>query len=92
MSAPECLRSADAAEPLSSESLAVEVHGTHCGGCHLRLPPALLQQLRRNEDALGCPHCRRPLTAGAPTPQLKAAGPHCGSPIQRKRRRRSRGI
>jgi hypothetical protein len=35
------------------------VRGAHCGGCHLRLPPRLLQQIRRNGNAVGCPYCGR---------------------------------
>lgn len=35
------------------------VRGAHCGGCHLRLLPRLLQQIRRSGSVIGCPHCGR---------------------------------
>ncbi len=37
----------------------VEVRGSHCGGCNLRLTPQLACAIRRGEDLLACPHCRR---------------------------------
>ena len=37
----------------------VEVRGSHCGGCHLRLTPQLANEIRRGASLLPCPHCRR---------------------------------
>ncbi len=37
----------------------VELRGAHCSGCHLRLTPRLVYQIRRGEGLLACPHCHR---------------------------------
>lgn len=55
------------------------VRGAHCGGCHLRLLPRLLQRIRRNGSVIGCPHCGRLLfhealsSPGAPDERGEAA-------------------
>jgi hypothetical protein len=37
----------------------VPVHGAHCGGCNLRLPPQVDSSIRRRQSLCPCPHCRR---------------------------------
>lgn len=44
----------------------VEVRGTHCSGCCLRLPPQLGSSIRRRQSLCLCPHCRRILYMSAP--------------------------
>jgi len=48
-------------------------HGA-CGGCHLGLPPAALQESRRREKLLVCDGCGR-LLVQPPEPAAGAAGP-----------------
>ncbi|MGE5413191.1 MAG: C4-type zinc ribbon domain-containing protein [Syntrophomonadaceae bacterium] len=67
------------------------VRGAHCGGCHLRLLPRLLQQIRRNGSVIGCPHCGRLLfhealssPGGADERRDSARDPGSGDPAERR--------
>ncbi len=37
----------------------VEMRGGYCGGCNLRLPPQLDNQVRGEKNLFACPHCHR---------------------------------
>ena len=37
----------------------VPVEGGICGGCHMRLPPSVAQNILKNEDLVSCDHCGR---------------------------------
>jgi predicted nucleic acid-binding Zn-ribbon protein len=37
----------------------VHVHDGTCGGCHLKVQPQLVSEIRRQDTLLTCPHCQR---------------------------------
>jgi hypothetical protein len=49
----------DALGRVGRRPVVVQVHGGHCGGCYLRLPPQLDSVIRRRQSLCLCPHCRR---------------------------------
>ena len=53
----------DALDRIGRRPVLVQVHGAHCGGCYLRLPPQLEASIRRRQSLCPCPHCRRLLYA-----------------------------
>lgn len=53
----------DALGRVGRRPVLVPVHGAHCGGCYLRLPPQLDSSIRRRQSLCPCPHCRRLLYA-----------------------------
>ena len=52
----------------------VAVRSSHCGGCHLRIPPQLDSAIRRRESLSVCPHCRRLLYPTPPSAVQEPAG------------------
>ncbi|MCC7008703.1 MAG: hypothetical protein IT184_07795 [Acidobacteria bacterium] len=52
----------------------VSIDGDICAACHVRLRPAVAQQIRRNEDIVQCDSCQRILYA-VPKPAPPAAAP-----------------
>jgi uncharacterized protein len=51
-----------------------------CLGCRLQIPPQLIAQVKRSEDLLLCPYCRRilywegePVAEGSPTAEGKSS-------------------
>lgn len=44
-----------------------------CGGCRMRVPPQLIQQLHRNIDIVFCPSCHRALCVSAETLSARPA-------------------
>ena len=51
-----------------------EMRAGHCTACHVRLRPAVEQQVRRNEDLVQCDSCQR-LLYFVPAPRAAAAPP-----------------
>ncbi len=45
-----------------------EIKERTCSGCQLQLPPQLISEVKRGEDLLTCPYCRRMLYWGGQTP------------------------
>jgi predicted nucleic acid-binding Zn-ribbon protein len=39
----------------------VQLHEGTCGGCHLKVQPQLVSEIRRQETLITCPHCQRML-------------------------------
>jgi predicted nucleic acid-binding Zn-ribbon protein len=39
----------------------VQVYEGTCGGCHLKIQPQLVSEIRRQETLITCPHCQRML-------------------------------
>jgi hypothetical protein len=39
----------------------VQVYEGTCGGCHLKIQPQLVSEIRRQETLMTCPHCQRML-------------------------------
>jgi predicted nucleic acid-binding Zn-ribbon protein len=37
----------------------VQVYEGTCGGCHLKVQPQLVSEIRRQETLVACPHCQR---------------------------------
>lgn len=52
-----------------------ELHGEICAACHVRLRPAISQQIRRNADIVACESCQRILYAPPPAPAADQAAP-----------------
>lgn len=74
----------DALERFHRRPVVVPVRRSHCGGCHLRVPPQLESLLRRNPALMACPHCQRLLylpredraeSASAPSSKAASARP-----------------
>jgi predicted nucleic acid-binding Zn-ribbon protein len=65
------------------------VHGAHCGGCHMRVPPQLGVFVRRSQSVCSCPHCRRLLYFAAPAAESERGnGPErhaAGTPVRGRR-------
>lgn len=58
----------------------VEVRGSHCGGCNLRLTPQIAREIRRGDGLLACPHCRRLLCRETRSDAFESDGPMTSRP------------
>jgi predicted nucleic acid-binding Zn-ribbon protein len=58
----------------------VEVRGELCGGCHVRVMPKLIQQVRRATGLIACDSCKRYLYV--PEEAGEEATPAAGNPAQ----------
>ena len=59
--------------PADDKMLAIaEMQGDLCAACHVRLRPAITQQVRRGTDLVACDSCQRILFA-KPAPATDAA-------------------
>jgi hypothetical protein len=56
----------DSLDRIGRRPVIVEVRGTHCSGCCLRLPPQLGSSIRRRQSLCLCPHCQRILYMSPP--------------------------
>ncbi|MEY4704782.1 MAG: hypothetical protein RL042_978 [Nitrospirota bacterium] len=52
-----------------------EIKGGTCSGCRLQLPPQLISEVKRAEDLLTCPYCRRMLYWDGQIPVKTGPGP-----------------
>ena len=73
--APVHLAAYDALGRFHRRPVIVAVRRSHCGGCHLRVPPQLESSLRRFRGLAPCPHCHRLLyVSGAAQQSAVPAG------------------